>query len=212
MVLVVDENVVETFASNRADETLDVAVRFWRQNGRANDPDARAFSDIIEDGAKLGVVVAQKELRSLTTRGQFPKLLGQPLAAGSARSDDAKDSPGFEVHDDECEVATEPEVTHFEKVAAPDPWGLVSEECRPALTFGRHAPETAHVALDGALGDGDSELEELAADALGTPEAILEGDAPDERDDLSGQPPASGRTRFGLLPPNLAKWRAGQRA
>jgi hypothetical protein len=40
VVLVVDENVVETFASNRADETLDVAVRFQRPNGRANDPDA----------------------------------------------------------------------------------------------------------------------------------------------------------------------------
>jgi len=66
------------------------------------------------------------------------------------------------------------------------------EERRPALALGRHAPEAAQVALNGALGDGDAELEELAADALGAPEPILDGHAADEPDDVSGQPGARG--------------------
>jgi hypothetical protein len=61
VVLTADEKVVEAFASNRADEPLDVGVGLGRPDGRADDSNAGTIGDIVEDGAELRVVVAQEE-------------------------------------------------------------------------------------------------------------------------------------------------------
>jgi hypothetical protein len=51
------------------------------------------------------------------------------------------------------------------EVAAPDGRSLVAKECRPSLAR-RRAAKAGQIALDGALGDVDTELEQLAANAL----------------------------------------------
>src|SRR5260370_10667708 len=45
----------------------------------------------------------------------------------------------------------------------------------------------AHVALDDPLRDTHAELEQFAADPLGSPEPILSCHAPNERDDIRGE-------------------------
>jgi hypothetical protein len=128
VVMTADENVVEAFASNRADEPLDVAVGLGRPDGGADDSDAGAFGYIIEEGAELGIVVAQEELGSFAERGQLAKLLCEPRAARSGCGDGSEDTPGLEVHDDEDEMAAEEEITDLEEVATPDAGCLVLEE------------------------------------------------------------------------------------
>ena len=128
VVLTADENVVEAFASNRADEPLDVAVGLGRPDGRADHSNAGTVGDIIEDAAELGIVVAQEKLGSVAEWGQLAKLLCQPRAAWSGCGDGTEDTPGLEVHDDEGEMAAEEEIPDLEEIAAPDAGCLVLEE------------------------------------------------------------------------------------
>ena len=70
-------------------------------------------------------------------------------------------------------MGAEPEVADFNEVAGPDASCLLVEEGGPALTVGRRATCLTQVPLDSSLGDGDAELEELSADALGAPQAEM---------------------------------------
>jgi hypothetical protein len=77
---------------------------------------------------------------------------------------------------------------------------VVAQERLPALPARRRRiPTIAHVPLHGALRDVDSELEQLAANALGAPEPILGGHAADQLDEL-GRHPRSRRLRRPRLP------------
>ncbi len=93
-------------------------------------------------------------------------------------------------------MAAEPEVADFDEVAGPDASRLLTKEGGPTLTVRRCAADLAQVPLDGSLGDGDAELEELTADALGAPQAVLGGHAADEVDDVGRNAGRGGR-----LPP-----------
>src|SRR5262249_12875912 len=141
----------------------------------------------VEHGSELGIVVAQEELRALPKGRQLPKLLGQPVGARNCGRRDMEHAPGCQVHDDEDEVAAEPDVASLKEVAAPDASCLVPEEGLPALAPRRSAADSTDVLVDCALGGDQSQLEELAADALGVPETVLRGHAPDERDRLGRQ-------------------------
>lgn len=58
---------------------------------------------------------------------------------------------------------------------------MVAEECSPSLAVAvRGRARLAHILLDGAFGDVDAELEQLAADAFCAPKAILSGHAADQ--------------------------------
>ena len=124
---------IETLASHGPDQAFAVRVRLWRHHGRADHPNACTLGDIVEDGSQLGIVVTEEKLRPQPKGGQLPKLLGQPVCAGGRGCCGEENAPGCEVHDDEYEVAAEPEVTSLEEVAGPDASALVPEERRPAL-------------------------------------------------------------------------------
>src|SRR5215213_9854995 len=111
-----------------------------------------------------------------------------------------------EVDDEEREERPEPQVDDLEEVAGPDRRGVVADEGGPRLPAppGPRRPRRAHVALDGALADPDAQLQELAADALGAPQAVLCGQLPDQRDGLLGHLRPL-RRRGGLGPPQEAK-------
>jgi hypothetical protein len=79
MGLAQDEHVVETLSSQRADQPLDVRVRFRRADRRADDPRADTTHDGVEDASELAVVVADQELRSMTELGQLSHLLREPI-------------------------------------------------------------------------------------------------------------------------------------
>jgi hypothetical protein len=55
---------------------------------------------------------------------------------------------------------------------------VVPEEGAPLLAVAGDAP--GQIALDGALGDADSDLEELTADSLGSPARVASGHLADE--------------------------------
>ena len=75
-------------------------------------------------------------------------------------------------------------------LAGPDIVRVIPEERAPGLTGWPSRADGAHVFLNRPLADVDAELEQLAANALGTPETVGRGHRPDEFDGLSADGPA----------------------
>jgi hypothetical protein len=86
---------------------------------------------------------------------------------------------------DEDEEDAEASGGHRKEVNRDDVAEVVSEEWPPSL--GGLGATLRHEAGDGALGDVDAELEELAVDARRTPQGIRRGHRPDEGGDLGAE-------------------------
>ncbi len=81
---------------------------------------------------------------------------------------------------------------NHEEIGSPDGLGVVGKEGTPALA-GRPGWPTASVTANGACADGDAELEQLAADALGAPVRVLARHGGDQGPNLRVQAwPAQG--------------------
>lgn len=63
---------------------------------------------------------------------------------------------------------------------------MILEESGPGLRAGFGGVDLGDIGLDGMLGDSDTEFEELAANAFGTPELILLCHLPDQGDGFRG--------------------------
>ena len=74
-------------------------------------------------------------------------------------------------------------------LAGPDIGCVVPEERAPGLTGWASRADGAHVFLNRPLADADAELEQFAADALGTPKTVGRGRRSDEFDGLSEERP-----------------------
>ena len=85
MVLAEENDVVQAFPAQGADEALDVGGRLGREDRRPNHSDARATGDAVEGGGALAVVVAEQELRAVVERSEVPQLLGDPGGGGRHR-------------------------------------------------------------------------------------------------------------------------------
>ena len=59
--LVDDQDAVEEFAADRADEAFRDRVRPWCSHRRLDDPDVDGGEDGVEGGGELGVAVADEE-------------------------------------------------------------------------------------------------------------------------------------------------------
>ena len=74
-----------------------------------------------------------------------------------------------------------------EEVSGPDRLSMVGKEGAPALA-GWAGVTTSTIAADRAGADDDTELEELAPDALCAPERVMAGHCGDQLTDLGTQP------------------------
>jgi hypothetical protein len=92
------------------------------------------------------------------------------------------DPPAVVGEDDEDEEDAEASGRDGEEVDRDQVADVVSEERPPGLRGAGAA--LGHEAGYGALADVDTELQELAVDARGTPQRIRCGHRPDERGDL----------------------------
>ncbi len=141
--------------------------------------------------------LSSRKLRPLPERRRVAKLLRDPRLRWSARHRDMHHALCIHVDDEEREDGTEPDIVHLQEIAGPD--RVVSQECPPALSAVRSRwPRASQVPLDRALRDANAEPQELASNAFGSPEAVLDCNAPDERDDLRSKTRFACPARAGL--------------
>ena len=77
----------------------------------------------------------------------------------------------LEFNDDEDVERPEKQVMNHCKITSPDVAGMILEESSPGLT--RFSAPLRHVSLDRSFANFDTQLEQFAANAFRTPEAIL---------------------------------------
>ena len=133
--LVDDQDAVEEFATNRADEAFGDRVGARCLHRRLDDFDVDGGEDGVEGGVELCVAVADEEPESSTgvleVHEQVAGLLGEPGCGGvGGDAEDVHATAG--VLDDEEDV--EPvrgDRVEVEQVAGEDAVGLRSQELRP---------------------------------------------------------------------------------
>jgi hypothetical protein len=177
-----DDDVIETVAPDAAEKPLANGIHERSLNGRPKNADAGALRGAVEVGTELTVVVSDDELGPDAEGSSLPHLLCRPLRGRVPRNANMNDLLCIDVHDEEREDLTKPNVVYLEKIVGPH--GVIAQERVPVLPARRRRiPTIAHVPLHGALRDVDSELDKLATNALGAPEPILGGHALNELDD-----------------------------
>ena len=109
------------------------------------------------------------------------------------------DFSALQFDDEESKERTEDDIRHRQEVTRPDLARMIVQERRPRLRGGSYAP-LSHVFLYGAFGDLNAQLEQLPADTLGSPQAIVTRHRFDQRNGL-GSNFGSRRGRLGASPP-----------
>ena len=148
---------------------MSVAIR--RMGGNGNDADTDPLCHGVELPSELPVVVANQELGSLTPRRRVPELLRDPRTGGRTAHTDMDDPPRADLEDHEREDPPEKHIVCLQEVAGPDVPAMIAEKGAPGLPAGSGTPCRARVLLDRALGVPDAEFEQLATNALRTPES-----------------------------------------
>jgi hypothetical protein len=78
-----EEDVVQAFPAQRADETLDIGGGLGCEDWRSHDSDSSATGYVVEGDGELAVVVAEQELRGAAEGSEVPHLLDGPAAVGA---------------------------------------------------------------------------------------------------------------------------------
>ncbi len=146
--------------------------------------DAARRRDASEGWPVLAVAIADEIARPLMVRGGLAQLLGDPGVGRVPRLANMHDPARPERDHEEGVERSVEQIRHWQEVAGPDLRGVVVEERRPGLPSAARRARGSHVPLDRGLGDADIELQQLAPDALGTPQPIGGVHRADQRDRL----------------------------
>ena len=111
------------------------------------------------------------------------ELLGAPGIGGMTRYGDIDDFSALEFDDKEGKERAKEEIRDGQEVARPDLMRVVVQEDAPGLRS-RTCRLVVHVLLNGTFGDVDAQFEQLPADALSSPQAIVQRHCFDQRDGL----------------------------
>ncbi len=195
------EDVVEAFATDTPHEAFTEGVRLRRPYGCFQHPRADTASDAVEVTSVLVVAplrvsrsapVSNDEARPNAERGGVAELLRNPARARVGRDPHAHDLARPQLDDEEREERPEPDVIGLKEVARPDLVHVIAQEGRPTLARRRARSRRPHVLLHRAFGDPDSELQELAADALRAPQSVFTSHCLDELHGFRRDPRCSG--------------------
>jgi hypothetical protein len=199
-----DNPMIEAFAPDAPGEPFAHRIHQWRTHSRSKDANPSAFGRPIEDGAELVVAIADNELRSLSEGRCVSQLLGSPCLGRSTRHPNVDDAFGRDIDNEKREDRTKPYVISLQKVARPH--GVVSQECSPALSAAwRWRPRSSHISLNRSLRYANAELEQLATNALGSPQAVVGRHALDEDSDVRSEARLAHVDRRGFSTPKKPK-------
>jgi hypothetical protein len=187
MEVVNQQHVVEQLSSYAAHESLRDCIHIRRAHRRPDHLRADALGRAVECRAELVISIPQQDGGSVPVHGGVAQLLGRPRLRRVAGRGDMDHPPRCEVYEEERVDLAEQEVMGLDEVADPHAFGMILQERRPTLAAATAAANTAHVLLGRPLADLDPDLEQFAADTLGTPQLSSRRHVADEVDRLRCQ-------------------------
>src|SRR5262249_12133978 len=178
-----DQQPVETFGADGADEALGVGVCPWCADGRVDHFDPLAAEDLVEGGSELAVAVMDQKAHALehACEAEIARLLGDPGAgrAGRAAGEVHATTPKFD--EEEHVEAAQRDRLDREKVTGEHARGLLAQEFRASSARSASAPA----------------LNRWQAGSAGPCSATHAGRASVARQRSAGSPSAGSRLRSG---------------
>ena len=120
LLLMQDEQVIETLASHTPQKAFTDSIRLWGVIRYVEDLDATRLRNPREAQPKLAIIITDEVLRSLSIGGGFPKLLCGPSVGGISCDADVDHSARLQFNNEEGEKRAEKQVSDWEKVTGPD--------------------------------------------------------------------------------------------
>ena len=180
MTLVDDQHLIQTLVPHRSDPPLRERVRPRRLYRCPELSHPQSSHAPIKRFAIPAVPVTEEIPRRIPIPGTgVHDLLGSPVGGGMSGHPNLQDLPSLVVHHEEDVQRPEEHRPHPEEVARPDVLGMVCQQLPPGGR-GDAVIGPPHVLGDGPGRHGESEPRELCLDTPLSPQAILDGHAPDQ--------------------------------
>jgi len=179
-----EDEVIQTFTSETSQEAFADGIGFRCTVGSAEYLNACPDGNVPERCPIFAVIVADQEARSISERCGLAQLLSQPFVRGVAGHPEVHDAAVLQFNDDENEDGAEEQVVGLEDITGPDLAGVVVDEGSPALLRRARVTDVFNVVLDRAFRSAQPQLQQLAMNAVGAPDAVLSSHALNEPDSL----------------------------
>src|SRR6202165_862480 len=177
------DHVVETFAADRADESLDVSILPGRSGCDRMVPNAHCTDPLQEDRTIRGVSIPNEISRRVVPRERLGDLARDPLRGWVCRHAKRYPKSSSVAYNDKTIQNLECDRRQDKEVDRRDAVDVIAEKRPPALR--RWPRVAAHVPSDRRLGDLEAELEQLTVNTRRAPQGVRTAHLANERAQLS---------------------------
>ena len=198
-----DKDMIQTLAPDRADKPLYEGVLPWALGRCQHFPDFHALHSLQKRVTVDRVTIAEEVGRRGVVRERLHDLLGGPGGGGMLGRVEVNDTPPMVGEDDQDEEDAQVSGGNGEEGDRDQVSDMVSEERAPGLR--RWCASLGDEPGDGTLGHVDAQLEQLAMDSGGAPQAIGGGHSRDQGADFSVDRRAASGRPAGTRGPVLAE-------
>jgi hypothetical protein len=159
LLLLKDEQVIETLSTHAAQKPFTDRIGSWRMSGRFEHLDAAGCGHASETGSKLAITITDEILRRLSIRSRLPQLLGS-LSVGRGPCDTyMNNSTRVHLDNKEGKQRAKEEVGDLQEITRPDVFGMVLQEGGPVLSCSSRCASMLHILLNGAFRNVNAQLE-----------------------------------------------------
>ena len=159
LLLLQDEQVIETLATYTAQKAFTDGIGPWGVVGRFEDLDAAGCGHTRETGSKFAITITDEILRRLSKGSRFPQLLRGPDVGWRASDPHMDDSARVQIDDEEGKQGAKEEVGDLQEITGPYILRVVVQERGPGLSSWSCGANMPHVLLNGAFADVDAQFE-----------------------------------------------------
>ncbi len=181
-----DDHVVQTFSTNRANQTFHV----WRLPGRSvrddNFPDAHVIHAFSEVRTVDPIVISYQETRRFVIWKRLNDLLACPTGCWMEGDVERDDTPPVMPKDNEAVQQLKSNGWHDEEIDGRDVLNVILKECTPGL--GGRSSMSEHVLRHRRLVHRVAEQRQLRLNPRRSPRGVLPRHAPDQATDLCVDP------------------------
>jgi hypothetical protein len=129
VLLIQDEEVIQTFSSHAPQKAFTYGICLWSPIRRSKHFDATCCCYSCKTRPKFAIIIPNEIFGCLPIRSRFPQLLRYPLISRRARHIYMDDFPRFQFNDEEGKQLTEEEVCHLQEITGPPPPTPLPHDC-----------------------------------------------------------------------------------
>ena len=151
LLLVQDEQVIQTLSPHTSQKALTDGIGSWRVIRCFQDFDATGDGYSSETGSEFAIVITNEIFRRLPIGGCFSQLLRHPSIGRRACHAHMDHPSRFQFYYEESKERPKEKVSHLQEVTGPDIRRVIAEERAPLLTSWLLDAYRPHVLLNGSL-------------------------------------------------------------